>query len=126
MRSAVVLPHPDGPTRTANSRSGISIDSRSTAVAVLNCFTTSFRITFAMACASYAVGREPAVDRNDHPRHKSRSIREQPDQRADEVLGQAVATHRGVGDHLARARQELPRMAVDVQELQLLGHEETR
>ena len=31
MRSVVVLPHPEGPTRTVIERSGISSDSRSTA-----------------------------------------------------------------------------------------------
>src|SRR4030042_2463656 len=45
--SAVVLPHPEGPTSTANSRSWISMLRLSTAITDLNCFTTFFRVTLA-------------------------------------------------------------------------------
>ena len=45
MRSAVVLPQPEGPTSTANSLSWISIDRLSTALIAPNCLTTFFRVT---------------------------------------------------------------------------------
>src|SRR5688572_23851871 len=40
MRKVVVLPAPVGPSSTANSPSAMSSESPSTAVTVLNCFTT--------------------------------------------------------------------------------------
>ena len=52
MRSAVVLPQPEGPTSTANSLSWISMDRSSTTLTAPNCLTTFFRVTPDIALTS--------------------------------------------------------------------------
>ena len=54
MRSAVVLPQPEGPTSTANSLSWISMDRLSTALTAPNCFTTFFRVTLDIGADVFA------------------------------------------------------------------------
>ena len=57
MRSAVVLPHPDGPSSTMNSLSAISSDSESTATTSPNRFVTSSNTTSAIGLPVRARGR---------------------------------------------------------------------
>src|ERR1019366_8353946 len=137
IRSAVVLPHPEEPTSTANSRSWISSDRSSTAVTALNRFTRFFRITLATSDVSflfrqflrwrclYRVGRKSAIDGHHHAGNESGGVGKQPNQGADQVVGPTVPTHGRVGDHLAGSGQQFARCRIDMQEPQLLGHEET-
>src|SRR6185369_5781642 len=53
MRSAVDLPQPEEPTRTANSWSRISIERSSTAFTFPYCFTTFLRVTLAISFPRY-------------------------------------------------------------------------
>src|ERR1019366_7587690 len=132
MRSTVVLPHPEEPTSTANSRSWISSDSLSTAVTALNRFTRFFRITLATSDVSllfrwrclYRIRRKPAIDGHHHAGHESGGVGKQPYQGANQVVRLTVPTHGRVRDHLAGSGQQFARCGIDMQEAQLLGHEE--
>src|ERR671914_195892 len=54
IRSVVVLPHPEGPSREKNSPSAIVKETPSTATTSLKCFVTSWRRTSDMICSSSA------------------------------------------------------------------------
>src|SRR5512136_566739 len=109
----------------------------STAVTDLNCFTTFFRVTLAnwhpflqnkdlSMLPLNRVRGKPSVYRHHDSGHETRRIRQQPDESADQVVRLSVAAHGSVRDHLAAARQQLARVPIDVQELQLFGHEKPR
>jgi hypothetical protein len=71
IRSAVVLPHPEGPTSTANSRSRISIERLSTAVTEPNRFTRFFRITLAMSLTLFFTSKNVRYINQTAPHYKS-------------------------------------------------------
>src|SRR3954451_24002603 len=87
MRSAVVLPHPDGPTSTMNSPSTMSRSSRSTAVVPSgNCFETFSNVTLAMVlllhCSADETPDECALREDENDRH-----RHDGDQRCEREFG---------------------------------------
>src|SRR3954471_14674364 len=87
IRSAVVLPHPDGPTSTMNSPSAMSRSSRSTAVVPSgNCFETCSNVTLAMVlllhCSADETPDECALREDEDHRY-----RHDGDQRCEREFG---------------------------------------
>src|SRR4051812_6282994 len=87
IRSAVVLPQPDGPTNTMNSPSTMSRSSRSTAVVPSgNCFETFSNVTLAMVlllhCSADETPDECALREDENDRH-----RHDGDQRCEREFG---------------------------------------
>src|SRR5512142_1079693 len=96
---AVVLPQPEGPTRTRNSLSLISIERSLTAVTLPNCFVTWSKTTLAIPsslsldCSSReardVVLHEERVDDSHRDRPKQRRCHQRPpliDVRFDQII----------------------------------------
>src|SRR5512132_720838 len=122
IRSAVVLPEPEGPTSTMNSPSSIASDSSDTAVVSPKRFVTRSNVTLAISALALHRAREHAadevtleedVDDDDGSRDDHRAGGEQrqvgrvlpleerePERRRAQVL---------VGDHHEREQELVPR-----------------
>ena len=112
IRSAVVFPHPEGPTSTMNSPSAISRSSRSTArVPSPNTFETSSNATLAMAYSFTAPPSNPADERalreeeDDRHRHDGEQGRER-ELGPEDVDRLAAPTDRRV--ERRRRREQVP------------------
>src|SRR5262245_60875441 len=105
MRSSVVLPHPDGPSREKNSPRRISNDTSSTARTAAKCFDTPWiwmilsLDAMASECSRY-IGLDAAAPhpfRKDHDDDRSREDGAAERQRRRQLVGKAqlaVEEHR--------------------------------
>src|SRR4051812_43885649 len=104
MRSAVVLPHPEGPTSTMNSPSAISSEKSSTAIVPSKRFVTCSKATSAMGLESSRVRGEREARRGE------RGVRDREREERREGRGRAGGVHdeQGEGERqrLERAVQE--------------------